>query len=54
MKIHWHTSHQNDEMRTCKWPQIVPDDVEHDDISVMNEFICKHYRNSLRQKTKDA
>ena len=37
-------------MTTHKWPQFVPDDVEHDDIFVMNEFICIHCRNSLRQK----
>ena len=42
-------------MTTHKWPQFVPDDVEHDDIYVMNEFICICCRNSLRQKkTKDA
>ena len=50
MKLHRHTSHANDEMRTHKWPQIVQDDVEHDDIYVMNEFICIHCRNSLWQK----
>ena len=50
MKLHRHTSHQNDEMRTHKWPQFVPDDVEHDDIYVMNWFICICCRNSLRQK----
>ena len=49
-KLHRHTSHENDEMRTNKWPQFVPDDVEHEDIYVMNEFICIHCRNSLRQK----
>ena len=32
----------------------MPDDVEHDDIYFMNEFICIHCRNSLKQKTKDA
>ena len=52
MKLHRHTSHENDEMRTNKWPQFVQDDVEHDDIYVMNDFIC---RNSFRQKkNKDA
>ena len=54
MKLHEHTSHENDEMTTHKWPQFVADDVEHDDIYVMNEFICIHCRNSLRQKPKDA
>ena len=39
MKLHRHTSHENDEMRTHKCPQFVQDDVEHDDIYVMNEFI---------------
>ena len=52
MKLHRHTSHENDEMRTNKWPQFVQDDVEHDDIYVMNEFICICFRNSLRQKPK--
>ena len=35
---------------THKWPQFVPDDVEHDNIYIMNEFICICCRNSLRQK----
>ena len=50
MKLHRHTSHENDEMRTHKWPQFVPYDVEHDGIYVMNVFICICCRNSLRQK----
>ena len=50
MKLHRHTSHVNDEMTTHKWLQSVPDDVEHEDIYVMNEFICIYCRNSLRQK----
>ena len=50
MKLHRHTSHENDDMTTHKWPQFVPDDVEHGDIDVMNEFICMCCRNSLRQK----
>ena len=50
MKWHRHTSHENDEMRTNKLPQFVPDYVEHDDIYVMNEFICIHCSNSLSQK----
>ena len=37
-------------MTTNKWPQFVADDVEHDDIYVMNEFICICCRNSLPQK----
>ena len=48
MKLHRHTFHENDEMRTDKWPQFVQDDVEHDDTYVMNGFFCIHYRNSLR------
>ena len=52
MKLHRHTSHENDDMTTHKWPQFVPDDVEHDDIYVMNEFICICCRNSLRQKNQ--
>ena len=52
MKVHRHTSHENDNITTCKWPQFVPDDVEHDNIYVINEFICISCRNSLRQKTQ--
>ena len=47
MKLHRHTSHENDEMITNKGPQFVADDVEHVDIYVMNEFICIHCKNSL-------
>ena len=47
MKLHRHRSDDIDEMRTDKWPQFVRDDVEHDDIYVMDEFICIHCRNSL-------
>ena len=54
MKLHRHTSHENDQIRTNKWPQFVEDDVEHDDIYVMDEFICICCRNSLRKKNKDA
>ena len=55
MKLHIHTSHENDNSTTHKWPQFVPDDVQHDNIYIMNEFICICCRNSLRQKkTKDA
>ena len=50
MKLHRHTSHENEDMPTHKWPQFVPDDVEHNDIYVMNEYISIHCRNSLRQK----
>ena len=42
MKLYRHTSHKNDDMTTHKWPQFVPDDVEHDDIYVINEVICIH------------
>ena len=52
MKLHRHTSHENDDMTIHKWPQFVPDGVEHDDIYVMNEFICICCRNSLRQKNQ--
>ena len=52
MKLHRQTSHENDDMTTHKWPQFVPDDVKHDDIYVMNEYICISCRNSLRQKAK--
>ena len=47
MKLHRHTSNENDEMRANKWPQFVQDNVGHDDIYVMNEFICMQCRNSL-------
>ena len=36
MKLHRHTSHENDEIKTNKWPQFVEDDVEHDDIHAMS------------------
>ena len=54
MRLHRHTSHENGKMRTNKWLQFLPGDVEHDDIYVMTEFICIPCLNSLRQKTKDA
>ena len=38
MKLHRHTSHENDKMRTNKWPQFVQNDVEHHNIYVMNDF----------------
>ena len=50
MKLHRHTSSENDDMTTNTWPQFVADDVENDDIYVMNEFICICCRNSLQQK----
>ena len=50
IKLHRHTSHENDNSTTDKWPQFVPDDVQHDKIYIMNEFICIYCRNSLRQK----
>ena len=56
MKLHRHKSHQkNDDVTIHKWPQFVPDDVEHDNIYVMNEYVMNEYiciccRNSLRQK----
>ena len=50
MKLHKHTPDENDDMTTHKWPQFVPDDVKHDGIYVMNEYICIWCRNSLQQK----
>ena len=50
MKLHRHTSHENDDMTTHKWPQFVPGDVKQNDIYVMNEYICIWCRNSLQQK----
>ena len=47
MKLHRHTSQVNDEMRTHEWPQFVQDVVEHDDIDIMDEYICIHCKNSL-------
>ena len=47
MKLHRHTSHENDDMKTHKW-QFVPDDVEDDDIYVMNELICIQCRNCTK------
>ena len=55
MKLHWHTSDENDDMTTHKWPHFVPDDVKHNDIHVMNEYICICCRNRLRpKKNKNA
>ena len=53
MKLHRHTSQENDEMRTHEWPQFVQDDVEHDDIYIMDEYICICCKNSLQQKKKN-
>ena len=53
MKLHRHTSHENDDMTPHKWPQFVPDDIKCDDIYVMYEYICICCRNSLRQKKPD-
>ena len=50
MKLHRYTSHENVNITAHKWPQFQPDDVEHDNIYVMNGFICICCRNSLRQK----
>ena len=50
MKLHMHTSHENDDITTHKWPQFVRDDVEHGNIYVMSEFICICCRNSLKQQ----
>ena len=37
-------------MRTHEWPQFVQDDVEHDDIDIMDVYICICCKNSLQQK----
>ena len=52
MKLHRHTSHENNDMTTNKYPQFVPDDVEHNDLYIMNEYFCICCRNSLRQNKK--
>ena len=54
MKVHRQTSHENDDVTAHKLPQFVADDVEHNDIYVMNEYICVCCKNSLRKKTKNA
>ena len=46
IKLYRHTSHENDNSTTHKWPQFVADDVQHDNIYIMNEFICICCRNS--------
>ena len=51
MKLHRHTSHENDNSTTHKWSsQFVADVVQHDNLYIINAFICIHCRNSLRQK----
>ena len=52
MKLHRHTSQENDGMRTHEWPKFVQDDVEHDDIYIMDEYICIYCKNSLQQKNQ--
>ena len=39
-------------MRTHEWPQFVQHDLEHDDIYIMDEFICICCKNSLQQQKK--
>ena len=41
-------------MTTNKWPKFVQDDVQHDNIYIMNEFIYICCRNSLQEKNKNA
>ena len=48
MKLHRQTSQENDEMRTHEWPKFVQHDLEHDDIYIMDEFICICCQNSLK------
>ena len=50
MELHRHMSHEKNNSTTHKWPQLVADAVQHDNIYIMNEFICIHCRNSLRWK----
>ena len=52
MTLHKHTSQVNDEMRSHEWPQFVQDVVEHDNIDIMDEYICICCKNSLQQKTQ--
>ena len=50
MKLHRHTPHENDEMRTHEWPQFVQDDVDHDDIYTTDEFIWIYCKKQLTTK----
>ena len=50
MKLHRHTSHENNNSTIHKLPQFVADDVQHDNIYILNEFICICCRNSLGPK----
>ena len=52
MKLYRHTSHENDDMTTHKWPQFVPDGVEHDDIYVIHLYTLQ--KQLKTKKTKDA
>ena len=54
MKLHRHTSQENVEMRTQEWTQFVQDDVEHDYIYIMDQFIYVCCKNSLQQQQKNA
>ena len=52
MKLHRYASQENDEMKTHEWPQFVQDDMEHDDIYIMDEFICIHCKTAYNKKKK--
>ena len=52
MKLHRHTSQENDEMRTHEGPQFVQDDVEDDDIYIMDEFIVYAAETAYNKKTQ--
>ena len=52
LKLHRHTSYENDDVTTHKWPQFMSDDVEHDNIYVMNEYICIQLQTQLKTKQK--
>ena len=52
MKLHRHTPDEIDDMTTHKWPQFVPDDVKHNDIYVMNEFLWYTLQKQLETKKK--
>ena len=52
MTLHRHTSQVNDEMRTHEWPQFVQDVVEHDDIDIMDEYICIHCKTAYNKNNQ--
>ena len=54
MKLHMHTSHENDEMRTHEWPQFVQDDVVMTYMLWMNSFVYAAETAYDKKKPKNA